>query len=513
MITLIGLGPGDPGSISRGAESALREIGGAAARGGGSLLLRTERHPSVALLREWAIPFRSLDSYYESASDFQTLYRAIADRVIEEALPLQARGYPLGFAVPGHPLFAEESVRIILSLAAEAGIPTRVIGSGSFVEPTLTAAGASLEAGCDIRDALALPLVGILSDAGEPGPRRSDTSRGLLLYQVYDRDVASRTKLCLMRDYPDDFEVTVVRSAGVAADEQVDRIPLFKLDRVPIDHLTSVYLPPLPASLRRPLFADLVAVMARLRSPEGCPWDREQDHRSLAKFFIEETFEAVEAIETDDPDLLCEELGDVLLQVVFHAQLAGENGRFDADDVTAKIVEKMVRRHPHVFGAGSAADSAEVLRNWEAIKRTEKSELGTEWRPSALDGSPVGLPALMRALDISKRAAKIGFEWKDLSAVMDKVDEELAELRAELDRPEPDSEAVMGELGDLLFTVVQIARWQSIDPEGALRAMIARFSTRFKAMERMARAEGGELAGSSAQELDRLWRAAKAEAG
>jgi tetrapyrrole methylase family protein/MazG family protein len=309
-----------------------------------------------------------------------------------------------------------------------------------------------------------------------------------------------------MRDYPDDWEAVLIRWAGVAGREEVKRIPLFRLDREPVDHLTSVYVPPLPPARRQAGFPDLVGVMARLRAPDGCPWDREQDHHTLRRYLIEETYEAIEAIEAGDPDHLCEELGDVLLQVVFHAQLAREDGIFDIDDVTEAIVSKLVRRHPHVFGGLDVADSEEVLRNWEKIKRSEKGE---DWRPSRLDGVPGGMPALMQAMEISKRAVRVGFEWPTFQDVQAKLDEELAELRAELAAPEPDRDAVFAELGDLLFTVVQVARWQKLDPEDALRAMLRRFSARFRHIENRAADQGRDLATMTLAEMDALWEEAK----
>ena len=405
--------------------------------------------------------------------------------------------------------FAEESVRLILDRAKLAEIPTRIVGSGSFVEAALTAAGVSLGDGCDIRDALTLAEADAIGPQGEILAGGVDVSRGLLLYQVYDSASASHAKLALMRHYPDDWKITLIRQAGVAGRESVTQIPLFRLDRETVDHLTSVYVPPLPPDLRKADFAALVGLMARLRSPNGCPWDREQTHKTLRKYFIEETYEVLEAIDADDAELLCEELGDALLQVVFHAQLASETGDFDAGDVIGKIVAKLVRRHPHVFGETAVSGSDEVLKNWEQIKRAEKGDKAAEWRPSALDGVPKGLPALMQALEISKRAVKVGFEWPDFPSVMAKLDEETAELKAELAAEAPDKARVFAELGDLLFTLVQVARWQKLDPEDALRQMVARFSARFRFMETRSREQNRALESLPIEELDLLWNAAK----
>ena len=236
-----------------------------------------------------------------------------------------------------------------------------------------------------------------------------------------------------------------------------------RLENIPL----RVFAPaPLPAESPAD-FAALVAVMARLRDPQtGCPWDREQTPQTLRNYVIEEAYEVVEAIESGDPAKLAEELGDLLLQVVFHAQLARETGEFDMAAVTQAIVEKLIRRHPHVFGSVTVSGTEQVLQNWEQIKRGEK---GYEDRTSILDGIPPALPALMRALEVSKRVVKVGFEWPSVSEVLDKVEEEIAELRAEIAAGQTGR---MGdELGDLLFTLVNVARQLKIDPEDALRRM------------------------------------------
>ena len=466
-------------------------------------------HPVVETLVEWGLNFESFDPIYQSSPDFQTVYETISQKVIEAAVGENSEMAPVAFAVPGHPLFAEDSVHRILSKAKEKGIPTKIVSSGSFVEAVLTAVGASLADGCDLRDALSLSESDRIGRDGERISGRIDVTRSLLLYQVFDTDSASLAKLALMRDYPDDWEIALVRWAGVAGKEEVKRIPLFRLDREPVDYLASVFIPALPPAHRKQTFNELIGLMSKLRSPEGCPWDREQTHKSLRKFFIEETYEVIEAIDSEDTDLLCEELGDALLQVVFHAQLASEVGVFNIDDVTQKIVDKLVRRHPHVFGNVAVEDSAEVLKNWEQIKREENTEKDANWRKSALDGVPKGLPALMKAHEISKKAVKVGFEWDNFEQVLGKVDEELAELKAELYAPEPDKTKIFSELGDLLFTVCQVARWQKMDAEDALRSMLDRFSLRFRTMESLASDSGKRLEELPLTEQDELWNQAK----
>lgn len=251
-------------------------------------------------------------------------------------------------------------------------------------------------------------------------------------------------------------------------------------------------------------FAALVETVAKLRSPEGCPWDREQTHESLRRYAIEETYEVVEAIESGEPDKLEDELGDMLLQVLLHAQIADENGQFDMADVCKRINAKLRRRHPHVFADVEVSGVDDVLTNWEAIKR---SEPGYEERKSVLDGVPKSLPALMRALKISKKAAKTGFEWPDVHAVMDKLKEETLELEEALDGG--DEALIRAEIGDLLFTVVNVARFQDIDPEEALREMLERFAHRFGQIEQRAEEMGRDIHDMTLAEMDAVWEEAK----
>ncbi|MBK8978388.1 MAG: nucleoside triphosphate pyrophosphohydrolase [Planctomycetes bacterium] len=261
-------------------------------------------------------------------------------------------------------------------------------------------------------------------------------------------------------------------------------------------------LPPDPARRRRTLDAldRLLDVVARLRAPDGCPWDREQSERTMAPHLLEETYEALDAIERGAPAGVREELGDVLMNVLMIAQIASETDRFDTGDVAATIADKLVRRHPHVFGDTVAHSPAEVLANWEQIKRRE----GGAAPRSALDGVPPALPALLRACRVGEKAARVGFDWPDRDGPRRKVDEELAELDAAL--AEGDAEAAGRELGDVLFSLCNLARHHGLEPETALRATIERFSRRFRAVE----AELGErLPGASLAELEDAWQRAK----
>lgn len=250
-----------------------------------------------------------------------------------------------------------------------------------------------------------------------------------------------------------------------------------------------------------PLY-DLVHVVDRLLGPGGCPWDQAQTHESLKRHLLEEAYEVIEAIDDGSSEALQEELGDLLLQPVMHGQISGKNGGFTTDDAAQSIVDKLVRRHPHVFGDTRVADADEVLKNWDQIKRQEKGE---EFR-SILSGIPKAMPSLLRAYEVSKRAARAGFEWPDQEGVFDKLREEEAELREAIAIGQADR--IAAELGDLLFTVVNLARWSKVEPEEALRQMLNRFTSRFEAMERRSPKPLNEL---SAEEWESLWQEAKAE--
>jgi MazG family protein len=273
------------------------------------------------------------------------------------------------------------------------------------------------------------------------------------------------------------------------------------------DYLTPPEAKPASTAGAAGAFERFAGIVARLRAPDGCPWDREQTHMSLRPYLLEEAAEVLEAIETGDTALLREELGDLILQPVLHAQIAADQGDFNIAEVLNEISDKLIRRHPHVFGEVTVDGSGEVLKNWDAIKKQEKAAKGITVT-SILDEPPHELPALAQALKISKKAAKVGFEWPDIEGVFEKLKEETAELEAAI-RDGEGQERISEEIGDLLFTAVNIARWQKVNPEMALRDMVRRFMGRFRAMEAEATERGVELEGLSAEEWEELWLAAK----
>lgn len=264
-------------------------------------------------------------------------------------------------------------------------------------------------------------------------------------------------------------------------------------------------------------FEDLVALQQKLLAPGGCPWDRQQTHESLRTYLLEETYEVLDALDAKDSAKIAEELGDLLLQVLFHAELGRLAGTFDLGDVVEAIYLKMVRRHPHVFGDTKARDAGEVLKNWEQIKAEERRSAGKEPAggnalapPSLLDGVPRSMPALMRAHQLTRRAAHVGFDWENAEGVLDKVAEEAGELRAAIhSTPGAGRERLEEEAGDLLFAAMNVARFLKLDPELALRRANEKFEARFRAMEQEAARSGRKLAEASPAELDALWERAK----
>lgn len=474
-IIIVGLGPGDGRLLTRQAWDVL-----AAAS---PLYLRTARHPAVADLPTTG-PRHSFDHLYDSADNFAQVYETIIQQVLE-----LGRNGEIVYAVPGHPFVGEATVTGIIAAARAAHIPTTIIPGLSFVEPTLSAIGADGLDGLQLYDALDLNAVHY--PAFNP-------NAPVLIGQVYNQMIASELKLTLMSLYPDEHEVVLVHGAGTA-EEKVERLPLYEIDRVPhAAHLTSLYVPPLPIPSTLSALAETVAT---LRAPGGCPWDQEQTPQSMRSGFLEEASEVLAALDAEDSDALCEELGDLLYHIVMQVQMAAEEELFKLTDVVAGIDTKLKRRHPHVWGDWQVADSAEVVRNWEMIKAEEKAAAPQ----SLLDNIPSALPALARSQKIQDRVNKVGFDWPDVVGVWGKLDEEIAELHA---AATPDERTA--ELGDVLFVLVNLARWLGVDAETALRETNLRFSQRFQGVEQLAQTRHLNLPDLDFAALDALWQEVKA---
>ncbi|MFL7809523.1 MAG: SAM-dependent methyltransferase, partial [Anaerolineae bacterium] len=352
-ITIVGLGPGDPRHLTREAWEVLEAAS--------EVWLRTERHPTVAGLPA-GLALHSFDALYEGAEDFSQVYEAIAT----EVLRLGQRTDGVVYAVPGHPLVGEATVTHLLSRAEDAGLDVRIVEGLSFIEPTLTALRIDALPGLQVYDAVEVAAL-------HHPPLNPDLPA--LLPQLYSRVLATDVKLTLMNQYPDDHEVALVRAAGTP-EEQVVRLPLYELDRYDVEHLTTLYVPSLPGVAS---FEGLQETMAQLRAPDGCPWDREQTHESLRGTLLEEAYEVAAAIDAvaagaGDVRALQEELGDLLLQVLIHTQIATEEGEFKMPSVISGIDGKLKHRHPHVWGGREVSGTVEVLQRWEELKREEKGE-------------------------------------------------------------------------------------------------------------------------------------------
>jgi len=468
-VVVVGLGPGDPKLASAAALEALRRVR--------VRFLRTERHPSAHLVGE----AESFDRLYESSSSHEQLYSAM---VAELARAASVHGEVL-YAVPGSPLVAERSVELLL---ARADLEVELALSMSFLDLAWERLGVDpLARSVRLVDGWEFEV----EAAGERGP--------FLVAQCDSQRVLSALKLCVDQGPV----VTVLQRLGTPQ-EQTFEIPWEELDRaVEPDHLTSVWVPRLASPVAAEL-SRLVGLVRTLR--QRCPWDRAQTHKSLARHLVEETYEVIEAIDELADEApgswahLEEELGDLLFQVLFHSNLAAEEGEFDLSDVARSLHDKLVERHPHVF-----ADPGSPPPDWEQTKRQAKG------RTSALEGVPRALPALPLAYKLSARAASAGFDWPDAEGVWATLGEELRELERAwrvLAGPGPlrddqqGKDSVAEELGDVLFTLVNLARHLGLDPEEALRSSGAKFARRFSAMEELARERG--------QALDeQLWQEAK----
>ena len=477
-ITLLGLGPGDPDLLTRQAWRLLQSSS--------EIYLRTRLHPVVADFPEH-LQVHSFDHLYESLETYEAVYAGITEQVLEAGRRLQGVIY----AVPGHPFVAEATGVEIARRARAEGLPVRVVNGMSFLEPTFSALGLDPFPHTAMIDALEMAVAHV-----PPFP----SSAPAIVAQISSQKVASDVKLTLMALYPDEHPVQLVHAAGTPQ-EQVELLALYEIDRSEqIGTLTSLFVPPLGPAASFEAFQEIIA---HLRAPYGCPWDREQTHQTLRSHLLEETYEVLAALDEEDTRKMQEEFGDLLLQIVLHAQIASEYGEFNMVDVLQGIHTKIVRRHPHVFGDVELRDAQGVLQNWERLKAEERATNSTQ-QAGLLDSIALALPALVQAEEFQKRAARVGFDWPEIQGVIDKVSEELDEVYAA-----PDADARASEIGDLLFAVVNLARWYGVDAESALRETNLRFRQRFGHIENTAREQGRSVSDLSLDEMEALWQTAK----
>ncbi len=477
-ITIVGLGPGKAENLTVEAWQWLEGVD--------KVYLRTLEHPSAAGIPP-NVQKVSFDELYRKSTTLEEVYREI----VETILTLGRQPGGVTFAVPGHPFIAEATCVEIVMKARKAGIPVRIIEGISLLEPVCRA--------LEIDPFPQMAIIDALEFSGFCHPP-FPPSQPVLVAQVYSNMVASEVKLVLMAVYPDDYRVRLVHYAGTE-EQIVETLPLYEVDRSPhIGLQTCLYVPPLDRETSFEAFQDLVA---RLRAPDGCTWDREQTHQSLRNSLLEETYEVLSALDAGDMPGLQEELGDLLLQLVLHAQIGVEEGEFSMTDILAGIHQKIVYRHPHVFANKELDGPHAILRNWEQLKAAERKASGKA-EHGLLHSVPKALPALAQAQAYQDRAARVGFDWNDITPVYRKVKEELAEVREAKTNSEREDE-----LGDLLFSLVNLVRWHKADAESVLRKTNDRFSRRFAYVEERAREAGKNLHDMSLEEMDAFWNEAK----
>ena len=477
VITVVSLGPGDPKLLTMQTADALRK-----AR---CLILRTAQHRVVEWLQAEDIPYSHFDALYDEYEDFDALHAEMARR-----LWAMAQEKPVTFAVIDAQ--TDGAVRTVRAACPPDG-KVIVLPGVTMADSCMALLPERFDHSGKVRILPAMDALGAAPDPATP----------LLITEIFDRMLACDLKLRLSDLYGDEAEVVFFPpSAKINRKPLV--IPLLEVDRQrTYDHTVCLYVPAMDINQRqRHCFEDLLQVMHTLR--QQCPWDGEQTHESLRKYLIEEAYEAVSAIDEDDMDHLADELGDVLLQIAFHSDIAQEVGEFSISDVTTAIVRKMIYRHAHIFGDVHCDTAEEVSQSWEQLKKAEK---GLTTQSSVLADVSQGLPALMRAAKVQKKAANVGFDWDDAIGALPKIHEEADEVLAELKTGKDPGE----ELGDLLFSCVNVARLAGQEPELLLKAATEKFIRRFTAMENLIISDEKSLEGLTLAEMDVYWNRVKTE--
>lgn len=476
-IEIVGLGAGDIDQLPLGIYRKLtkKEI---------PLYLRTVDHPVIKALQIEGVTYTSFDTVYEANEQFEQVYQTIVNELVETA---KQKG-TIMYAVPGHPMLAEKTVQLLLQ---QTEVEVTILGGQSYLDALFTSLKIDPIEGFQFLDATSYKRSQI------------DYRNQIVFCQVYDGFVASEVKLTLLEDLPPEHPIIIVEAVG-SERESLQTIPLVELDQgVKLSNLTSVYVPPVKEETINHQFFRLRDVIAKLRGSNGCPWDQKQTHTSLRKYLLEEAYELIDAINQEDDDAITEELGDVLLQVMLHSQIGEDAGYFTVDDVIRGVTEKMIRRHPHVFDSVEVNDETDVIANWELIKAEEKGESPT----SILDRVPKAASPLVKAEGLQKEAAKVGFDWEESAPIWDKVAEELAEVKEALKNGT--NTQIEKEFGDILFAIVNLARYYKINSEIALEQTNQKFIRRFHYIESKVSKRELLFESMTLLELDQLWQEAK----
>ncbi|MEN1966454.1 nucleoside triphosphate pyrophosphohydrolase [Lentibacillus sp. N15] len=476
-IEVIGLGAGNIDQLPLGIYKKLTDSQK-------KIYVRTMDHPVIASLKAQGVEFIAFDDVYEANDHFEDVYQEITNQLVQYALMS-----PIIYAVPGHPMLAEKTVQLLLE---QKQVTVTVVGGQSYLDDLFTSLHIDPIDGFQFVDATSFKR------------NQLDYRHHVIFCQVYDRFIASNVKLVLLEDLPADYPVTIVEAAG-SNEESLKTIPLEELDHsLAVSNLTSVYIPPVPQESLHHTFARLREVMAQLRGPNGCPWDKKQTHESLRQYAVEEVYELIDAIDDQDDEGVIEELGDILLQVMLHSQIGEDAGYFSVDDVIQSITDKMIHRHPHIFADKVVETVADVNRNWDLLKQEEK---GKEQRQSVLDGVPKRLPALFRAYQLQKKAGKVGFQWETVDEVWEKLNEEIAEVREAV--KQADLVEIEKELGDVLFVLANISRYYKVNPEIALNRTNQKFISRFAFIEKRLAEQKKDIQEAGLAEMDHYWNQAK----
>ena len=482
VINIVGLGPGSIDSLTLDAVKKIHDKN--------PNFIRTREHPTIEYFDNEKIDYKSYDYIYENQESFDSVYNEIVDDLIEKASEFGE----INYFVPGNPMVAERTVTKLLFRRSDDLIVN--LGTGlSFIEPMLELVGHDPINGLCLLDAIDFSI--------------KDIQIGLdcIITQVYNNRVASDLKLVLSEVYGDEYKVYLINAGGIKEFEEVHFIPIYELDRIEgIGNLTSVFVPKVKEKDEIYGMSDIIHTMERLRGPDGCPWDREQTHKKLRRYVVEEAYELVDAIDNRDIDNIIEELGDVLLQVIFHSQIGLESGEFNIYDVVSRLNKKLIYRHPHVFSDKTVENSEEVIYNWDKLKLREK-------KIQTVTDNLKDIPSqslLMKSYKLQKRAASVGFDWEDIEGPLSKVIEEYNEVLELVNKTEGgDASRIEEEIGDLFFSVVNLSRFLGVDPDIALNRTINKFISRFEFIEKKALEKGENLEDLSLEEMDSLWNEAK----
>lgn len=477
-INIIGLGFGDIKKMTLHSIETIKKY---------KVFLRTDKSPIIDYLKDNSIEYQSYDNIYEKLDSFDEVYKHIADDLVKKANEYSI----INYCVPGSPALSDKVTEFLLDNKENLNIDIEIIDNSGLLEGVYNSLGRPMKKGAKILDGLDIKSKDI------------DINSDLIITNIYDKIIASEIKILLEEVYNDEHPIEVIND--FYDKKEVNSIPLYELDRnKEYNHMTIVYIPSVEGKENMHNMNNLIDIMEILRSKEGCLWDNEQTHKSLREYIIEEAYEVVDAIDKDDMLLLEEELGDLLLQVIFHSQIAREEGYFNIWDVITSISRKLIYRHPHVFKDSEAKDIKQANDNWDNMKN--KSKDISSYTESMIDTSK-GLPSLMKSYKVQKKASKIGFDWKNKEDAYDKVKEEIDELEEAVEKN--NFNEMEEEFGDLLFALVNYGRFLDINPETALNRTFNKFIERFKYIEDTSKENQKHLEDMTLDEMNQLWNRAK----